>query len=541
VQATGLRPPGRRSAGQSPAPGGGAGGAGLPAAAGRRGEASILEGLTLAAVMAAAVALRLYFLGARPLWQDEAYSLGVAARPLGDIPSLLRATDVHPLGYYEVLAVWVRWSGTGLAAARFPSLIFGVAAVFLTWRIGRQWFSPAIGLIAAALVALNPFQIIAANEIRMYPMLECLTLGSSWILWRATRRSPEWPWWAAYGLSAAAMAYTSYYAFVLIPAQAVWAWLSRPQHRRAAAKGLMVAAGVAALCYLPWVLYVIAGPGMGMPRRPAFIPGYLLGLAADQTFGGYLFGAGNYQELGVGLPLRYVVPLLVPFVALLGAGVMLLERTEKASARLVVLSWAGSLLLLLLATAVTGQVAAYPRQLVFLQPFAALLIAGGTMLAWRRLPAARIARPLGACLLVAAFGYPAMAQFNPSLQHYQYDRAAEFVETNYAPGDAIVYFPAGTDVPFRYYFRAPGVQIRVLWDRTRWTREGFEPAIRQATAAVAGKGSGRVWLVYSLPWPRGSLSDLVEALAAKNYRPGPSWDFHDLWVTLLTRADTATR
>jgi mannosyltransferase len=499
------------------------------------------EALVALVIMAVAAALRLYLIGIRPLWIDEAFSLGVAAKPLRDIPALLRVNDVHPIGYYALLAVWVRLFGDGLAAARVPSLLFGLAAALLTWRIGRQWFSPAVGLAGAALVALNPFQITASNEIRMYPMLECLALTSTWILCRAASRPADRRWWVAYGLCAAAMAYASYYAFMLIPAQAAWAWLSQPS-RRAAAANLLLAAAVAGLCYAPWAAYVLAAPGSGMLPHLPFVPGYVLGLAADQTFGGYLFGAGNYQELGVGLPPQYGLLLVAPFVALLGAGIVFLGRLNTAPARLVALSWACPLSLVLLATAALRQIAAYPRHLVFLQPFAALLIAGGIVPAWRYAAAAgHGGRALGACLFVAAFGYPAVAQFNLAAQHNRYDLAAGLVESRYQPGDAIVYFPAGTEMAFRYYFRPRGVQIRVLWSRTQWSREGFAPAIRRAADAVSASGSGRVWLVYSLPWPRGSLNDLVQALVAKDYRPGPSWDFHDLWVTLITRGNASIR
>jgi 4-amino-4-deoxy-L-arabinose transferase-like glycosyltransferase len=454
---------------------------------------------------------------------------------------VLRASDVHPLGYYALLAVWIRWFGSGLAAARFPSLVLSLASIVLTWRIGRNVFSPVIGLIAAALLALNPFQIIAANEIRMYTLLEWLALCSTWLLWRAASRPAERRWWAAYGASVAAMAYTSYYAFAIIPAQFVWAWLSQPSRRQASAN-LLVASGVALLCYLPWIPYLLAVPSTGMPRRLPFGFGYLLGLAADQTYGGYLFRAGNYQELDVALPLQYVLPLLAPFVALIGAGVPALLRSRAEAGRLVILTWAGPLGLIILASVALGEIAAYPRQLVFLQPYAALLLAGGIAATWRRLPStAHVARPLAACLLVAAFGYPAVAQFNPAYQHNRYDLAAEFVQSQYAAGDAVLYFPAGTDMPFHYYFRPAGPEVRVLWQRTRWSREGFEAGIQGAADAVAASGRGRVWLVYSLPWPRGSLYDLVQALRAKHYRPGPSWDFHDVWVTLLTGTGASAR
>ena len=503
-------------------------------------EVRTWEGAALAGIMMVAFGLRQYLLGMRPLWLDEAYSLGVAGRGFRDILAFLRVADAHPLGYYAFLSVWIRWFGTGLAEARFPSLVLGLVAVFLTWRIGRQLFSPRVGIVAAAVVALNPFQIIAANEIRMYPLLECLALASTWIAWRAVR-SPEvrW-WWIGYGLSVAAMAYTSYYSFFLIPGQVLWVWLSHSSRRQALAN-LSIAGAAAAVCYLPWVPYVLAAAGRGVPWRQPFQLDYVLGVFTAQTFGGYLFNAGNYHAIGVGLPFTYALLLLVPFLALMGVGIAAFGQADKAARLLIGLCWACPLVLVMLASVAQGGIAAFPRHLVFLEPFAALLLAGGIVQVWYATAAAPgVVRPLLGCLLIAAFGYPAMAQFNPVSQYYRYDLAAGFVQARYRPGDALVYFPAGTDLAFRYYFSPPGPQIHVLTERDRWSRAALQPAIRKAADSVAVPRIDRVWLIYSLPWPRGSLSDLVQAVTEKNYRAGPSWDFRGLWVTLLTRVNAST-
>ncbi len=118
---------------------------------------------------------------------------------------------------------------------------------------------------------------------------------------------------------------------------------------------------------------------------------------------------------------------------------------------------------------VRGGVAAYPRHLVFLEPFAAiLLVATGIVTLLTAFAAARKGLlALLVCLLVAAFGYPAVAQTNPAYQLYRYDLAADFVKARYMPSDAVVYYPAGTDLAFRHYFSPPGEQIAVWGDRTR--------------------------------------------------------------------------
>ncbi|HET7264641.1 MAG TPA: glycosyltransferase family 39 protein [bacterium] len=487
-------------------------------------------------VMILAVLLRVWLLGVRPMWLDEAYSLNVAAKPVRDIVAFLRVSDVHPVGYYALLSIWIRWFGTGLAAARFPSLVCGLTAVLLTWQIGRRLFSPAIGVVAATLVALNPFQIIASNELRMYPLLEVLVLASTWLLYRAAQSSGLMRWWLAYGVSIALTAYVSYYSLVLIPAQVAWVLLSRPSRRSVV--NLAAAGGVALVLYLPWIPYVLGVPGRGIAARLPTGLGDLISVLATQTYGGYLFGNANYQTLGSTVPFPFDLGLVLPWCGLLMLGAGALGRINRAGRQLVGLSWMGPLVLLLAASLVLGKAAAYPRHLVFLEPFAALLLAAGIV----QLRAWTATRPQAWTVLLwiccaSAFAYPAVAQANPAYRYYHYDLAAAYVRARYAAADVVVYFPAGTDLPFRYYFNPTGEQIVVLPDRRQWSRDALRPAVLKTARFVAAHGFEHIWLVFSGPWPKGSLSDLVEALGERGYRWSPEQNFSLLWVMELNNSN----
>src|ERR671933_312254 len=56
-------------------------------------------------------------------WIDEGLSVGIADRPITDIPGVLRQDGSPPL-YYSLLHVWIRVFGTSEAAARTLSLLF---------------------------------------------------------------------------------------------------------------------------------------------------------------------------------------------------------------------------------------------------------------------------------------------------------------------------------------------------------------------------------------------------------------------------------
>lgn len=498
------------------------------------------EWSALLAVLVLAAGLRWELLGTRPLWLDEAYSVRIAGKTFYEILAFLRISDAHPIGYYALLALWIRWVGVGLAAMRALSLICGVAAVVLTWRLSRQLFSPAVGIVAAAVVALNPFQIIVSNEIRMYPLLACLVLVSTWTLWRASQSPGRLWWWGGYGASVALLGYTSYYSFFLVPAQIMWVLVQGPF--RSALVNLCAAGGVALVLYLPWIPYALTLPDRPVPWRQPLHLDYVLSVVATQTFGGYLFKSGSYYMVGTDLAPVYDALLLLPFLALLVVGAITLDRLNAPAQRLVGLSWVVPLVLIILVSLARGGLAAFPRHLVFLEPFAAIGVAAGIVRLKQSLDMGRAAfapkalAPVLGSLLVIAFAYPAVAQADPAHQLYRYDLAADFVRSRYKPGDVVIYFPAGTDLSFRYYFQPPGEQIVILADRRRWTRPSLRHSSQQAADYVAAHEVKRVWLVFSLPWPKGSLSDLVQALNTKKFHESPMQDFRDLWVMLLVHS-----
>jgi len=505
--------------------------AGAPSARGDR--IAAWEPFALAGVLVLALALRLALLGALPLWFDEAFSLDVARRTLPQIWAFLPGHDPHPVGYYALLSVWIHVSGTSLASIRLPSLLFGLAAVVLTWRLGRELFSPLIGVVAAGLAAVNPFEILASDDARMYAMLACLGLAATWTLWRASRAGAGTGWWVAYGGAVALLAYTSYYALLLIFAHAMWVVTSRP--RRAAAAQLGIAAAVALALYVPWLLAsptVSAWPSWRQPITANDVAD----LIAMPMFGGYVFGFGTYHYSGAAPPPVQAL-LLVPWIALGAAGAVVLGRVNRTARSLVGLAWLVPLVVVVAASLAFGGRAAFPRHLVFLQPFAALVIAAGIVHLREAVGAPRgAAVSVLGVVLAATFVVPALgsAETNLQVRAYRYDLAARYLKDLYRPGDIVLFFPGQVFLPFRYYFVPPD-RIELVVYQHGWTDAALRAPIRQIAAMLAARRVRRVWLVFSPPWPRGALESLQQALVAAGYARAPAADFNELWVTLFMR------
>lgn len=177
--------------------------------------------LLLLLIVVGAVGLRAWQLTARSLWFDEAFSWRLIQFPVDEMIAR-DAADVHPPLYYLLLKGWAWVFGSSLLSLRSFSVALGAATVALGYLFtATAWKSRPAGLMAALLLAVSGYQIQFSWEARMYTLGTALALLSAWLLIRASRR-PTMLSWAAYGLSAAALIYTHYYALFTLAAEAVF-------------------------------------------------------------------------------------------------------------------------------------------------------------------------------------------------------------------------------------------------------------------------------------------------------------------------------
>lgn len=140
------------------------------------------------AVLLLAFALRIHHFDSQSLWSDEGISLLRSAQHLG--PMLRDMPVEHAPGYFVLLHFWQQATGDSDFALRFLSLFAGVLAVAVVFRIGADLGSPRAGLIAMLLMATNGFQVIYAQEARMYTWLLAAGSASTWLLWRLLHAPP---------------------------------------------------------------------------------------------------------------------------------------------------------------------------------------------------------------------------------------------------------------------------------------------------------------------------------------------------------------
>ncbi len=139
--------------------------------------------VALALVLIVAAGLRFYRLDAQSFWNDEGNSARIAERSLPLITEAA-AGDIHPPLYYYLLSGWRGLFGASEFALRSLSAVLGVLLVWLTYLIARQVFNHGVGVLAALIAAINPFQIYYSQEARMYALLAVIGAAATWVLLR---------------------------------------------------------------------------------------------------------------------------------------------------------------------------------------------------------------------------------------------------------------------------------------------------------------------------------------------------------------------
>jgi len=148
--------------------------------------------------------LRLYDLAEKSVTHVEMYVPGIRM-PQGisvpgermTLPKVLTGTfssDTHPPGYYVLMWMWTKCFGTGIWALRLPAALLGIASIPLVFWLGTLTEQRTAGWVAAALLALSPYQVFWSQVARMFTLACFLGLLATCLLLviAKDRRAPRW-------------------------------------------------------------------------------------------------------------------------------------------------------------------------------------------------------------------------------------------------------------------------------------------------------------------------------------------------------------
>src|SRR3990167_7245669 len=169
-------------------------------------------------ILTAGLILRLFKLD-QSLWLDEAINVTfVKNLNLHALVFDYSIGDFHPPLYHILLRGWVLLFGTSEIAVRLPSVILGLATVYIVYLITKKLFENKTALISATLIATSPLHIYYSQEARMY-MLAVFFATLSVYFFVSLLKKETLIYWVGFVISTVLMLYTDYLPYLLFPKQ----------------------------------------------------------------------------------------------------------------------------------------------------------------------------------------------------------------------------------------------------------------------------------------------------------------------------------
>lgn len=399
----------------------------------------IVAGLT-----ALAAGLRFATLGVQSYHHDE---IVTASRILRDgfwhaMEAVEFGESAPPL-YYVLAWPWTQVTGTGEFGLRSLSALAGVATVPVAFLLGAELRGRATGILAAALVAVNPMLLWYSQEARAYALLMLLTSLSLLYFVRGLehgRRRDLTVWGLISGLALA----THYFAVFPIAAEAVW--LLHRRRREAIRGAAVVAAFGVALAPL-----AIRQMSYG---HAEWIANFTLGHRLWEV--GVTFTVGEIGDI-ISRPERPLLALVPVAAVAISLGLLALRggRAERRAARPMLAIVAATVgIPLFLALLDSGKDYVLARNLM--PALLPLLVVVAIGLALPR--ARRAGLAVGAALIAYSLGFSVWASLSPALQRPDWDAVASALGEPSTPR-AMVTWTIG-EASLRYYLSTGSLQAR---------------------------------------------------------------------------------
>lgn len=171
---------------------------------------------------------------------------------LTEVTSVLRR-NVHLPLYFYFMHYWLKLFGVSEWSLRLPSAIFGALAVVLLFLLGKELFSPLVGLVGSLLMGFMPEQIHYSQQARMYPLLVLIAIASIYAISLASKRPSSRLPYVLFAVLSIAGLYTHYEYVFLFAAQSAYIWLLSPLGRQKKFAWLITQGAIVA-AFFPWVL-----------------------------------------------------------------------------------------------------------------------------------------------------------------------------------------------------------------------------------------------------------------------------------------------
>jgi mannosyltransferase len=402
----------------------------------------IVVGLTVFAAV-----LRFATLGVQSYHHDE---IVTASRILRDgfwqAMDAVGFSESAPPLYYAIAWLWTQVTGTGEVGLRSVSALAGIATVPVAFLLGAELSSRRAGIMAAALVAVNPMLVWYSQEARGYALFVLLSAVSLLYFVRALdhgRRRDSVGW----GIASALALATHYFAAFPIAAEALWLLRRRGRETGGAFPGLWITAA-AGLLLAPLLVHQASF------AHAEWISNFSLWHRLWET--GLTFALGETGDIIARTehPLLMIVPALAAIAGLVlvltrGSG-----RERRAARTPLTLAAVTVLVPLVIGLLDSSKDYVLARNLLpALVPLLVALAVGFSLPSARRRGAA-----LATILIAYSLGFSVWASLSPALQRPNWESVADAIGEPTVPR-AVVTWTLG-EASLRYYLSTGSIQVQ---------------------------------------------------------------------------------
>src|SRR4051812_5145859 len=414
----------------------------------------------VAGLVALGAALRFATLGVQSYHHDEIVTASRVLRVgFGHAMDAVGFSESAPPLYYALAWIWTQITGTGPWGLRSLSAVAGVATIPVAYLVGRELRGRRAGLLAAALVAVNPMLIWYSQEARAYALLAFFCALSLLYCVRALRDGDEekrdkrnFVLWGVF--SALALA-THYFAVFPLVAEVI---LLLRRRGRAAIAGLWIIALMAALL-APLVIHQMSY------GHAEWIGKFTLGHRLWETAATFVTGETGDIIGGPERPTLAYVPLaLVPVAFALLAFRGRREEKRAGAVPLAVAAFTVGLPLLLVIGSAGKDFVLARNLLPALVPLLLAVAIGLTVERARRLGAALAALLVAYCLVFSIW-----VNFDEELQRPDWRAVADHLGEPQAPRATVLWVLG--EAPLRYYLSTGAIQLKAA--------EGYNWLVRE--------------------------------------------------------------
>jgi uncharacterized membrane protein len=210
--------------------------------------------IALLGILLLASAIRIIGLEDQSLWYDESARVFIASLPLQDLfTAMAQETPAYLPFYFLVVKPFTHPFHE--ATVRYPSVVFGVLAIAFTAQVGRKLLGRTGGLIAASLLALNPFHIWFSQDAGFYTLVTLAAVGSLYFFACLLER-PAFHLWVGLIILTGIGLWSFYFAFVipLVGFIVLVLTLRRNYHLL---RTWVAAQAIAFVPLLPWYVFIV--------------------------------------------------------------------------------------------------------------------------------------------------------------------------------------------------------------------------------------------------------------------------------------------